>query len=290
MRTHNTDQAAGIRQMNQARPVRVLAVASGKGGVGKTNVAVNLGVCLRGLGRRVAILDADMGLANVDVMLGLQPKFNLSHVLSGERMLSEVMVEGPSGLLVVPAASGLQRMSELPIAEQVGLIRAFSEIGSTLDVLIVDTAAGIASSVVNFARACQDIILVVCDEPTSMTDAYAFMKLMHRDHGVFRFHILANMVLDVKQGQELYAKLCKVTDRYLDVTLDLMGVIPRDDLVGRAVQRQTPVSLLYPQSKASEAFRALARRVDALPHSERSRGGVEFFVERMIEFHTVVHA
>jgi len=270
--------------MAQSRPVRVLAVASGKGGVGKTNVSVNLGVCLCELGRQVALMDADMGLANVDVLLGLQPKHNLSHVLGGERTLEEVIVEGPGGLRIVPASSGIQRMSELSATEQAGVIRAFSEIGAELDVLIVDTAAGISSGVLNFARACQEIILVVCDEPTSLTDVYAFIKLMNRDYGVYRFQILTNMVQDSHQGQALFTKLCRVTDRYLDVTLNFLGAIPQDDYLKKSVQKQAPVALLYPQSKSAQAFRALAHKTDAMPISEKISGHVEFFVERMIEY------
>ncbi len=286
MRMFDTDQADGIRRMAQPRPVRVLAVSSGKGGVGKTNVAVNLGASLSELGRHAVLLDADLGLANVDVLLGLQPKFNLSHVLSGERSLDEILVEGPSGLKIVPASSGIQRMSELTTAEQAAVIRAFGEMNQDIDVLLVDTAAGISGGVVNFARACQDIILVVCDEPTSLTDAYAFIKLLNRDYGVHRFQILPNMVQDYQQGQALFGKLCRVTDRYLDVTLDLLGVVPRDEQLRKAVQKQTPVVVAYPHSKAARAFRALALKMDALPISGQASGRLEFFVERMIQYHS----
>ncbi len=286
MRMFDTDQADGIRRMAQPRPVRVLAVSSGKGGVGKTNVAVNLGVSLSELGRHAVLLDADLGLANVDVLLGLQPKFNLSHVLSGERSLDEILVEGPSGLKIVPASSGIQRMSELTTAEQAAVIRAFGDMNQDIDVLLVDTAAGISGGVVNFARACQDIILVVCDEPTSLTDAYAFIKLLNRDYGVHRFQILPNMVQDYQQGQALFGKLCRVTDRYLDVTLDLLGVVPRDEQLRKAVQKQTPVVVAYPHSKAARAFRALALKMDALPISGQASGRLEFFVERMIQYHS----
>jgi flagellar biosynthesis protein FlhG len=284
MRMFDTDQADGIRRMAQPRPVRVLAVSSGKGGVGKTNVAVNLGVSLSELGRQVVLLDADLGLANVDVLLGLQPKFNLSHVLSGERTLDEILVEGPSGLKIVPASSGIQRMSELTSAEQAAVIRAFGEMNQDIDVLLVDTAAGISGGVVNFARACQDIILVVCDEPTSLTDAYAFIKLLNRDYGVHRFQILANMVQDFQQGQALFGKLCRVTDRYLDVTLNFLGAVPRDEQLRKAVQRQNPVVIAYPHSKAARAFRTLALKMDALPISGQASGRLEFFVERMIQY------
>lgn len=270
--------------MSQSNPIRVMAVSSGKGGVGKTNVAVNLGVSLTGMGRRVVLLDADLGLANVDVLLGLHAKYNLSHVLSGERSLEEIMVEGPGGLKIVPASSGIQRMSELNNAEQAAIIHAFAELNQDIDVLMVDTAAGIAGGVVNFVRACQDVILVVVDEPTSLTDAYAFIKLMNRDYGVFRFHIVTNMVQDVNHGQALFAKLCKVTDRYLDVALHFLGAIPHDEYLRRAVQKQNPVVLAYPNSKSAQAFRATALRTDALPISQRGGGGLEFFVERMIRY------
>ena len=284
---HNQfDQAAGIRKMKKMNPVRVIAVTSGKGGVGKTNLSVNLGLALSELGRRVALLDADMGLANVDVLLGMYPKFNLSHVLKGEKTLNEIIVQGPAGLQVIPAASGLQHMSDLSTVEQAAIIRAFSDFNQDLDVLIVDTAAGISPSVVNFARACQEVIVVVCDEPTSLTDAYAFIKLLNRDYGLSRFHILANMVQSNQQGQALFQKLTKVTDRYLDVTLNYAGTIPYDDYLRKAVQQQNPVLLEYPRSKASLAMKNIARQINSWPLKAQAGGYLEFFVERMIQYGT----
>ena len=270
--------------MKKVNPVRVVAVTSGKGGVGKTNLSVNLGLALAELGRRVALLDADMGLANVDVLLGLYPKFNLSHVLRGEKMLADIVMPGPMGLQVIPASSGLQHMSDLSTAEQAALIRAFSDFNEDLDVLIVDTAAGISPSVVNFARACQEVIVVVCDEPTSLTDAYAFVKLLNRDYGLTRFHILSNMVQSAQQGQLLFQKLTKVTDRYLDVMLNFAGAIPNDDFLRKAVQQQNPVLLAYPKSKASLALKNIARQMDSWPIKNQAGGYLEFFVERMIQF------
>ncbi len=282
------DQAAGIRNMKQIKPkpVRVIAITSGKGGVGKTNLSVNLGVALSQMGRRVALLDADMGLANVDILLGLSPEFNLSHVLQGEKTLQDIMLSGPAGLQVIPASSGLQHMSELSTIEQAGVIRAFSEIDQSLDVLIVDTAAGISSSVVNFARACQEIVVVICDEPTSLTDAYAYIKLLNRDYGMNKFNIVANMVQSIQQGQHLFTKLTKVTDRYLDVTLNYTGAIPFDEYLRKSVQKQKPVVEIYPRSKAAQAIRSLAQRVDNWPVKIQAGGYLEFFVERMIEYST----
>lgn len=278
----NRDQAIGIRRMVEARPIQVLAVSSGKGGVGKTNLSVNLGICLSQMGKKVALMDADMGLANVDVLLGIQPKYNLFHVLSGQRTLEEIMIEAPGGLYVVPASSGIQRMSELGSGEQGALIRAFGEIDADLDVLIVDTAAGISSSVLNFVQACQHVIVVVCDEPTSLTDAYALIKLLSREHDVNRFQVVASMVSDDAQGRELFLKLCRVTERYLDVTPQFLGSVPFDAYVRKSVQRQLPVCLSYPGGKASTAFASIARKVDRLPVQGGASGRMEFFVERML--------
>ncbi len=272
--------------MNNLKPVRVFAVTGGKGGIGKTNIAVNLGVSLAQRGRITALMDADMGLANVDILLGLQPKYNLSHVISGERSLDQILVEGPAGLKIVPAASGLQQMAELSEAEQAGLIRAFSELHLPLEVLIVDTAAGISGSVVNFARACQEIIVVVCDEPTSLTDAYAFIKLLNRDYGLFRFQVLCNQVRSVSQGRLLFEKLYRVTDRYLDVTLTYFGAVPSDVAVRKAVQMQRPVVTAFPDSPAARALKSLARKVESWPVNEMPSGQLEFFVERMLEYST----
>jgi flagellar biosynthesis protein FlhG len=278
------DQAAGIRNMNKIKPVRVFAVTSGKGGVGKTNLSVNLGIAMAQTGQRVALLDADMGLANVDILLGMYPKFNLSHVLSGEKSLDDVMLVGPSGLKVIPGASGIQKMSELNTIEQASIIRAFSEIDQDLDVLIVDTAAGISASVVNFARACQEILVVVCDEPTSLTDAYAFIKLLNRDYGLSHFHVVTNMVQTLQQGQALFQKLTKVTDHYLDVTLQFAGAVPYDDYLRKSVQKQTPVVIGFPRSKSSLAIKSIAEKIKAWPVKTQAGGYLEFFIERMIQY------
>jgi len=284
---HNSlDQAAGIRKMNRAKPVRVIAVASGKGGVGKTTVSVNVAVALARMGLRVALLDADMGLANVDILLGIYPKFNLAHVLSGERTLDEIMLDGPCGLKVIPGASGIQKMSELSTIEQAALIRAFSEIDQEMDILIVDTAAGISASVINFVRACQEIKVVICDEPTSLTDAYAFIKLLYKDYGIGDFDVIANMVPSIRQGKKLFEKLRKVTDYYLDVNLQFAGAVPYDRNLRKSVQQQSPVVLEYPESEVSLAIQAIAERIDAMPLKSQMGGYLEFFIERMIRYNS----
>jgi len=269
--------------MRKSHPVQVIAVSGGKGGVGKSNVAVNLGIALSQMGRRVVLLDADLGLGNIDVLLGITANRNIQDVISGECDLRDVLVNGPSGIKIVPASSGTQKMTQLSTLEHAGLINAFSELGDQIDVLIVDTAAGISESVVSFLRASQELLLVVCDEPTSITDAYALIKLMNRDYGTNRFRILANQVRNEQEGRHLFEKLTRVTERFLDVALQYVGIVPYDEAVKKAVQRQKAVLDAYPRAKASLAIKALAEKVDNWPLPSSPRGHLEFFVERLVE-------
>jgi len=277
------DQAAGLRRLVNPHPVRVIAVTSGKGGVGKTNVSVNLAVALAAEGKKVMILDADLGLANVDIMLGLHPEYNLFHVINGERTLEEIIITGPGGVQVVPASSGTQSMAELTPAQHAGMIHAFSELGQDLDVLIVDTAAGIADSVVSFSRAAQEVVVVVCDEPASISDAYALIKLLNRDYGIQRFRVVSNMANSMQEGRDLFNKMLRVTDKYLDVTLDFMGAVPYDEYLKKALQKQRAVVEAYPGSKSAMAFKDLAKIADNWPIPKSVGGHLEFFVERLIQ-------
>lgn len=264
------------------KPTRVIAVTGGKGGVGKTNVSVNLGVSLASQGKDVMLLDADLGLANVDVMLGLRPNYDLSHVLNGLRSLDDIICYGPHGLKIMPASSGIQAMSELSTLEHAGLIRAFSEINHNPEILIIDTAAGISDSVVTFSRAAQEVVIVVCDEPASITDAYALIKLLSRDYGIYRFRIVTNMVRSAQEGRVLYNKILDVTDRYLDVALDFSGIVPEDEYLRKAIQKQRAVVDAFPRSKSALAFKKLAVKLESWPLPVSARGQLEFFVERLI--------
>lgn len=278
------DQAKGLRKMAAPpRPVKVIAVASGKGGVGKTNVTVNIGVALAASGKQVLLMDADLGLANIDVMLGLHPQYNLLHVLDGSKTLEEIIVEGPAGLKIIPAASGVQKMAELSPAEHAGMIQAFSDMDQHIDILMIDSAAGIADSVISFTRAAQEVIIVVCDEPASITDAYALIKLLSRDYNVEHFHIIANMATSIQEGRELFNKISMVCDRFLDISLDFMGIVPFDDDLRRAVKRQRAVVDCFPRSKSATAFTHLAKKIEHWPVMKQPRGHMEFFIERLIE-------
>jgi flagellar biosynthesis protein FlhG len=276
------DQAAGLRRIARPHPVRVITVTSGKGGVGKTNVSLNLAMAFSGLGKDVTVMDADLGLGNIDVLLGLHPQYNLSHVIRGERSLEEILVQGPERLSVIPASSGVQNMAELTHTQHAGLIRAFSELNHNIDVLLIDTAAGIADSVVSFARAAQEVLVVVCDEPASITDAYALIKLLNREHGLYRYRILCNRVNGAQHGREVYEKIAKVTDRFLDVVLDYAGYIPYDEYVMKAIRKQRSVLEAFPRSKAAQAYRTLAEKIEKWPIPAGAGGHLEFFVEKLV--------
>ena len=276
------DQADGLRRRRSQRPVKVITVTGGKGGVGKTNISANLAVALSMLGQRVMLLDADLGLANVDVMFGLQPQYNLSDVVSGERTLQEVIVTGPAGVMVIPGASGLSEMANLTPVHHAGIINAFSELTVDLDILLVDTAAGISDGVLRFSEAAHEVLVVVCDEPTSITDAYAIIKLLSCERGVSRFRIVTNMTRQGGDGSGLFEKLLRVTDRFLNVSLDHAGSIPFDDRVWRAVQLQTPFVTAFPTSLAAGALKKLAHRADKWELPTEARGNIEFFVERLL--------
>jgi flagellar biosynthesis protein FlhG len=276
------DQASSLRKMNQSKLIKVIAVTGGKGGVGKTNVTLNLAIALAKEGKRVMVLDADLGLANVDVLLGLRVDKNLSHVLRGECTLDDILVTGPYGIKVAPATSGTQSMAELSSTEHAGLIRAFSELRTEIDVLLVDTAAGISDMVMSFSRASQDVLVVVCDEPTSLTDAYALIKILNREHGVFKFKIVANMVRSDKEGKELFSKLSKVTGRFLDVALELVGVIPFDENIRKSVRKQAAIVDAFPSSPAAVAITKLAEKSMSWPIPAQPGGHLEFFIEQLV--------
>ena len=275
--------------MNQAQlavspehKVRCIAITGGKGGVGKTNISINLATCLSKLNKRVMLLDADFGLANVDVVLGLTPGKNLFHVIQGQNSIEEILIEGPENIKIVPASSGVKRMANLNSLEQSGLISAFSELGDQVDVMVIDTAAGISDSVIHFSRAAGEVVVVVCDEPASIADAYALIKVLSRDYSVNKLSIISNQVESKAHGEVLFNQILKVINKYLDVSVNYLGAIPSDIYLKKAVKRQLAVTQAYPRSRASEAFKDIAKKLDERKLDEYSSGNLEFFAEQLI--------
>jgi flagellar biosynthesis protein FlhG len=251
------DQADGLRRM-QGGAARVLAIASGKGGVGKSNLAVNLALAFAARRKRTILFDADLGLGNVDVLLGLSPRYHLAHVLAGEKTLAEIILSGPEGIEVLPAASGIADMANLDVRQQSGLLDALAALERSYDYLILDLAAGIGPDVLRFSRAADHVLVVVTNEPASITDAYAFMKVLRRDYGLRDFSVVTNMVRDATEGEKLFSRLAAVARQYLEIQLRHAGTIPMDQYLRSAVRTQQPLLLRFPDSGAAKAFRVLA--------------------------------
>jgi flagellar biosynthesis protein FlhG len=275
------DQTATLRQAVAIkapdRVVRVVAVTSGKGGVGKTNVTANLAVALAHLGRRVMVLDADVGLGNLDILLGLTPPYTLADVLSGRKRLRDVVFPGPAGIRVLPAGSGFQNLTALSDHQIRELQSEMDELQEETDVLLIDTGAGIGRNVTSFATMAQDIIVVATPEPTSLTDAYALMKVLSTQYSERRFRLLVSMTRTPTDGRDVYRKLSLVAERFLHISIDFLGSIPYDPRLTEAVCQQRPLVELYPQSKAAQAFLGLAHDLAEWPLPESPKGGLQFF-------------
>jgi flagellar biosynthesis protein FlhG len=261
---------------------RVIAVTSGKGGVGKTNIVANLGYAFTRLGKKVLILDADLGLGNLDVLLGLAPKYNLSHVIMGQKSVGDIMVEGPGDMLILPAASGIQELTQLTQDQKVQILSELDQLIDRVDLLFIDTAAGISSNVMDFNVTAHEIIVVVSPEPTSITDAYALMKVLSLKYAEKCCKVIVNQVGTLEQGSEVFRQLHLVTQRFLDMRIDYLGSVLLDANVTKGVKNQKLVSELYPNTRASKCFVDLAQKIFKSPPTDVPKGDSNFFWHHLI--------
>jgi flagellar biosynthesis protein FlhG len=261
---------------------RVIAVSSGKGGVGKTNVVASWAVALGRMGRRVLVLDADLGLGNLDVLLGLVPRRTIEHALSGVCTLKEICLEGPAGIQVLPASSGVPHLTSLTDSQQVVIQEQLEELAAGMDVLLIDTGAGISPNVTFFASSAHEIVIVVTPEPTSLTDAYALIKVLTQRYREHRFKVLVNLAKGPKEAAEVFRKLDAAVDRFLHAIVEPIGYVPQDDYVPLAVMRQKAVADLFPDAPASQAFARLAHQVLQWPLPALPKSSVQLLWQKMI--------
>lgn len=260
----------------------VITVTSGKGGVGKTNVVANLAVALSRAGKEVLVLDADLGLGNIDVLLGLVPRYTLEHVLAGSHHLSDIVMKGPAGIHVLPASSGLPQLTALTDAQQLLLQSELEEVAKTVDVLLIDTGAGISPNVTYFAAAAQETVVVISPEPTSLTDAYALIKVLCRQHRERKFRVLVNMVKSQRDATQTFRKLDAAAHRFLNINLEYLGYIPFDDYLSMSVLEQKAVTECFPHAPASRAFAQLAGQIAEWPVPELPKSTVQFLWRQLI--------
>ena len=265
------------------RPVQVIAVTGGKGGTGKTNIAINLSLALAAAGHRTLLLDADLGMANIDVLLGLDAHSTLLDVLNGVCQLDDIILAGNDNLMVIPAASGLRQLANVGINECAGLVHAFSNLKEPVDTLVIDTATGISEAVTSFCSAATEILIVVCNEPASLRDSVAQIRMLSSEYGVSRFRILANMVRTAAEGNDVFRSIQDMIADNHDIVCSYTGFIPFDERLREAVSRHQAVVDAFPRSRSAMALKNLAQRVAAWPRPDRAGGHLEFFVERLVQ-------
>ncbi len=272
------------KECSSRQGVRMISVTSGKGGVGKTNIAANLGYLLSQMNQKIMILDADAGLANIDVILGINSTYNLSHVLNGERTLTDTLVQGPGGIKILPSASGIPEMTELSRGQKLTLIDELNSLNDSLDFILIDTGAGISSNVMYFNMAAREIIVVTSPEPTALTDAYALIKVLYQRHAKRRFRLIVNMVRNPTEAKEVYDRLSSATDQFLNLTIEYLGYVLLDERVKHAVLQQKAVVEIYPNSSAAKCLTRIAEEIcceEILPDDEDST--IKLFWENIID-------
>lgn len=258
---------------------RIIAVASGKGGVGKTNFVTNIALVFRSLQKRVLLMDADIGLSNIDIMFGIAPKYNIKHVLAGEKGIKDIIVSTNDGIDIIPASSGIRELTQLSFNNKMKIVEELDSLDPDYDLFLIDTGAGISENVTFFCSAAHDNIIIVTSEPTSIADAYALIKVIYKEHGEQNFRIVVNNVRSQVEGRNTFKKLSMVAERFLGINLDLLGFLPYDEKIKEAVIAQKPYINLYPTSDFSKKLNDIARNL-LKKEVNLLKGGMQFFLKK----------
>ncbi len=249
------------KEVKRSRGVLRISVTSGKGGVGKSNFALNTSIVLASLGQKVLLIDADTNLANLDILLGLNPPYYLSDVITGDRTMKEIITKGPGGIDILPGSSGVIEMLELDDEVQRQLIESFNELEEQYDILIIDTGAGLTPHIISYATSADEVIVITTPEPTSTTDAYAMIKVISHHSPAMRINLLVNMARSSEDAMDVYDRLNLVVQNFLSIPIDFLGFLPVDPNVGSAVAHQSPFVLEFPKCSASSAIRMTTRKL-----------------------------
>ncbi len=260
----------------------VLAISGGKGGIGKTLTTANLGLCMARMGMRTLLIDGDFGLANLDVVLNMRPRYTLDDVLCGERHLKEIIMTGPEGLRVIPSSSGVMKVSELDHLQKLVLLDQVEELDEEFDVVIIDTPAGVSKNVQYWATSSSEVIMVVTPEPTSLADCYASIKILAQTTNETSFKLIVNMVQNEQEGKRIYEKISLLAEDYLGVRIEYLGAIPFDDSVRNSVRERVPYVQRYPFSPASQGMREISRQIITQGNVGKIKGTMQFFWRRMV--------
>ena len=271
------EQASKLRQImnsknsseNVPKNVKVFCVTSGKGGVGKTNLSVNMAIAMQSMGKRVLLVDADLGLANIDVVSGLYPRYNISHFLSFGKPIEEILIKGPRGITILPGASGLGSLADMTTAEVNRLVAGFGRIGMAFDIIIIDTGAGISRNIISFINSSDEVIVVSTPEPSSVTDAYAIIKMIHTYQK--KIHVIVNRVDNFKEAKYTMEKLERVSRKFLNIKVNYLGYVLEDRIVYRANMAQTPFYIKYPNGLASKCITNIGKTLlfgDKVPNKD----------------------
>ena len=280
--TTSPGKIVSLRAATTPHSPMVVAVTSGKGGVGKTSISVNLAVALGARGVRVLCVDADLGLANMDIVMGVAPTFTAAELVRGEAEIDEVLVEGPDNVWLLPGASGQHDLAGLNDRGRKTLFEAIDTLDERFDAVVVDTGAGIGSNAVGFAAAAKDVLVVVTPEPTSVADAYGMIKVLSTRCGVRRMKVVANSCASAAEGERVFQRISALADRFLDVVLEYVGHVPKDNSVGRAVVRGEPFMCTHPDSPAARAVDGLAGKLLASDDDDDREGAIRLFWRKLL--------